>query len=993
MTHHLPLYTILLGSASILSSVLAIHAWRHRQIAGALSLSILMAMVAGWSLGYAFELGVTNLATKVFWGRLEYIPIAAIPFVWLLFAVEYAQHQVRSARKVLIGLSIAPVITILLQLTGDWHGLVWSSTRINSDGPFPILQVTYGPWFWVHTVSSYLLLLLGSLLMVQQIRRTNYLFRWRSVLLLSAVLLPWLGNAIYLAGISELDLTPFAFMFTGLLLTWSIVGFRLLDLKPVAREVALESMRDGVLVLDQQRRIVDLNPAAARIFGVTPAQVIGQAVERLHEGLHYCLHEGASAPESQGELSVGASAERRIFEWRASPVYDRYGRAGGRIVLLRDVTEERRSAEERQQLIAMIEHSDDLIGMADLQGRMLYLNAGGRRMVGLSSLEAEVGQTMFDFLVADDLPYFCETIIPEVLRLGHWRGDIRYRHFESGAPIAIYASIFLVRSLETGEPRAFATVSRDITARKRAETLLRQQAHYLTMLNAMGQAAIEIASTDLLLQTLSRQMGELVGGDACWIECESLTAASAVPMMATHEHRDGAEKVAVVERKAAVPAALDGVVIVEDLRSGSEDLESGYVDRPDLRGEYCSAMVVPLLNGGERIGRAVVAFRQPRRFTPEEITMGEQAGRQIALALSRASLYEEVTSQNRRLEAMISTSRDGVALVGVNQRILVLNQATLRLLDLPGTPADWTGRHLREMIDTVGRANPEIATIIETELRRVLGGDRTPGTGEFTRGSHTVAWQTFQVRASAPASGRLVVLRDISEERALDQMRNDLIHTMVHDLRNPLTAIHAALSLLQLFPDTSREVKETTQIALESSQKMLKMVSDILDLNRLESRKLPLHRIKIALPAIIANTVAQLTPAARARNQRLMYDVPEDLPSVYIDVDIIQRILQNLIVNAIKFTPEHGLISIEVFQRDERPGELLVAIRDTGPGIPEALRKRLFGKFVKGDHPESGSGLGLAFCRLAVEAHGGTIEVSSTPGQGSTFTFSLPVAA
>ncbi len=986
MTHHLPLYTILLGSASILSGMLAIHAWRHRQIAGALSLSILMALVAGWSLGYAFELGVTDLATKVFWGRLEYIPIAVIPLVWLLFAVEYAQHEVRSARKVLIGLSIAPVITILLQLTGDWHGLVWSSTRINSDGPFPILQVTYGPWFWVHTVSSYLLLLLGSLLMVQQIRRTNYLFRWRSVLLLSAVLLPWSGNAIYLAGVSELDLTPFAFMLTGLLLTWSIVGFRLLDLKPTAREVVLESMRDGVLVLDQQRRIVDLNPSAARIFGVTPVQVIGQAVERLHEGLHCCLHEGAAAPDSQGELSVGAGAERRIFEWRASPVHDRYGRAGGRIVLLRDVTEERRSAEERLQLIAMVEHSDDLIGMADLQGRMLYLNAGGLRMIGLSSLEAALERVMFEFLFPEDLSYFYETIVPEVQRLGHWRGDIRYRHFESGAPIPIYASIFLVRSLETDEPRAFATVSRDITARKRAETLLRQQAHYLTVLNAMGQAAIEISSTDLLLQTLSCQMGELLDADACWIERESLAVTSAVAVMATHEHRDGAEKVAVVERKAAVPAAPDGVVIIEDL-------QHGYVDTPDLSTEYCSAMVVPLLNGGERIGRAVVAFRQPRRFTPEEITMGEQAGRQIALALSRAKLYEEVTSQNRRLEAMISTSRDGVALVGVNQRILVLNQATLRLLDLPGTPADWTGRHLREMIETVGRANPEIATIIETELRRVLGGDRTPGTGEFTCGSHTVVWQTFQVRASAPASGRLVVLRDISEERALDQMRNDLIHTMVHDLRNPLTAIHAALSLLQLFPDTSREVKETTQIAMESSQKMLKMVSDILDLNRLESRKLPLHRIKIALPAIIANTVAQLTPAARARNQRLMYDVPEELPSVYIDLDITQRVLQNLIVNAIKFTPEHGLISIEVFQRDERPGELLVAIRDTGPGVPEALRKRLFGKFVKGDHPESGSGLGLAFCRLAVEAHGGTIEVSSTPGQGSTFTFSLPVAA
>lgn len=984
MTHHLPLYIVLLGSGSILSGVLAIHAWRHRQITGALSLSILMAMVAGWSLGYAFELGVTNLATKVFWGRLEYIPIAAIPPAWLIFALQYAQHEAWRARRLLLGISIVPALTVLLQFTSPWHGLVWSSTRLDFDGPFPMLRVTYGPWFWVHTVYSYLLLLLGSVLMVQHIRQTNYLFRWRSVVLLGAVLLPWLGNAAYLAGASDLDLTPFAFTLTGLLLTWSIVGFRLLDLTPTAREVVLESMRDGVLVLDHHGRIVDLNPAAARIFGVLPARVVGQAVESLHEGLRHRLHE--VAPDSQGELSVGAGAERRIFEWRASPVYDRYGRAGGSIVLLRDVTEERRSAEERQQLIALVEHSDDLIGMADLEGKMLYLNVGGQRMVGLRNLEAGLERVMFDFLFPEDLPYFYKTIVPEVQRLGYWRGDIRYRHFESGAPIPIHASIFLVRSLETGEPRAFATVSRDITARKRAETLLRQQAHYLTVLNAMGQAAIEIANTDLLLQTLSRQMGELLGADACWIERNSLAGAPAVPMMATFGHREGAEPVATVDGKAAAPAAPDSVVVVEDL-------QNGYVDTLDLRTEYRSAMVVPLLHGAERPGRAVIAFRQPRRFTPEEIALGEQAGRQIALALSRASLYEEVANQNRRLEAMISTSRDGVALIGVNQRILVLNQATLRLLGLPGTTADWTGRPLSEVIETVGRADPEIATIIETELRRVLGGDRTPGTGEFTRGSHTVVWQTFQVRAGAPASGRLVVLRDVSEERSLERMRNDLVHTMVHDLRNPLTAIHAALSLLQLFPDTSREVRETTQIAMESSQKMLKMVSSILDLNRLESRKLPLHRIRIALPALIADTVAQLTPAARAKNQRLIYEVTEELPAVYVDVDITQRILQNLIGNAIKFTPENGLISIQVLQRDDQPGELLVAIRDTGPGIPETLRARLFGKFVKGDHPESGSGLGLAFCRLAVEAHGGKIEVASAPGQGSTFTFTLPVAA
>ncbi|MCX7791737.1 MAG: PAS domain S-box protein, partial [Chloroflexaceae bacterium] len=523
MTYHLTFYTILLGFVCILSSVLAIHTWRHRRISGALTVSILMTLVAGWSLGYMFELASANLATKVFWGRLEYIAIVAIPPAWLVFALQYGEYQAWRSRRLATALAIVPIVTVLLQFTGDWHGLVWSSAQIDPDGPFPMLRVTYGPWFWVHTAYSYLLLLLGTILMLRQIFQRNYLFRWRSVILLSAVLLPWLGNALYLARVSPLDLTPFAFALTGSLLTWSIVGFRLLDLTPIAREVVLESMGDGVLVLDQQGRVVDLNPAAARIFGVVPARVVGQAVESLHQGLRDLGNEGAVIPESQSELRIGEGTAQRIFERRSSPVYDRYGRSGGRIVLLRDVTEERRSADERQQLITLIEHSDDLIGMADLEGKMLYLNFGGQRMVGLKNLDAALDRRMYDFLFPDDLAYFCETVVPEVQRFGYWRGDLRYRHFAEGSPIPVYASIFLVRSTQTGQPLAFATVSRDITERKRAETQLRQQAHYLTVLNAMGQAAIEIANTDLLIQTLSRQMGELFGADDCWIECEPPT--------------------------------------------------------------------------------------------------------------------------------------------------------------------------------------------------------------------------------------------------------------------------------------------------------------------------------------------------------------------------------------------------------------------------------------------------------------------------------------
>ena len=249
--------------------------------------------------------------------------------------------------------------------------------------------------------------------------------------------------------------------------------------------------------------------------------------------------------------------------------------------------------------------------------------------------------------------------------------------------------------------------------------------------------------------------------------------------------------------------------------------------------------------------------------------------------------------------------------------------------------------------------------------------------------------------------GRLLVLRDVTEERLAERMRDDLIRTMVHDLRNPLTSLYMALQFMDqpradnLLPNQ----RAMLEIALHSTQRMSKLVDNILDVSRLETGQMPLERPPVWLDEFIAGVIRGQSLLAAQKKLRLESDVPPMLPPAWADSRLVERTLENLIGNAIKFTPAGGLVRVAaqtVGHEDNGQGaqvsEVSVSVSDDGPGITPDLQGRLFQKFVTGRQHESGSGLGLTFCKLAIEAHGGRIWVESELGQGTTFTFTLPIA-
>jgi signal transduction histidine kinase len=199
-----------------------------------------------------------------------------------------------------------------------------------------------------------------------------------------------------------------------------------------------------------------------------------------------------------------------------------------------------------------------------------------------------------------------------------------------------------------------------------------------------------------------------------------------------------------------------------------------------------------------------------------------------------------------------------------------------------------------------------------------------------------------------------------------------------------------ALNLMQMLQKPEDDTDDLLQIAVRSTNRMLDLVNAILDVSRLESGQIALNRSWQSLNNLAEEVLALQSPLANAKHQQLLNSLPKQLPQIWADDDLIRRVFQNLIGNAIKFTPDDGQITVTAQLLDDDQSQVLVAISDTGPGIPLDLRSRLFEKFVTGTEAGIGSGLGLALCRLAIEAHGGTIWIEDNVDQGTIFKFTLP---
>ncbi|TMB84519.1 MAG: PAS domain S-box protein, partial [Chloroflexi bacterium] len=343
---------------------LALVAWRRRSAPGATAFILLMLGVALWSLGNVVTLGSSDLPTVVFWDNVTWLGTVMAPTAWFVFALQYTGRAQWLTRRVVVLLVVEPLVTLLLAWTNGAHGLITSTLVLDTSASYTAQIVTYGAWFWVNIVYTYLLILLGTLLIgvfIQALIRSASLYRGQVGALLIATIVPWVASALTISGLSPfpaLDLTPLGFTITGLALAWSLFRYRLLDLAPVARHAVVESMSDAVIVLDQRNRITDLNPAAQGILGRPLLALVGQPLAEVASHWPEQVERYSGVMEAHEEMVLTVGEMPRSFDLRISPLYHRSGSFVGRLIILRDITERKQAmqalerAREEQEAIA-----------------------------------------------------------------------------------------------------------------------------------------------------------------------------------------------------------------------------------------------------------------------------------------------------------------------------------------------------------------------------------------------------------------------------------------------------------------------------------------------------------------------------------------------------------------------------------------------------------------------------------------------------------------
>jgi PAS domain S-box-containing protein len=457
-------FTLLLFSA-IVSVALAVYAWRQRPTTGAASFSLMMAGLSIWLFSYMLEIITYDPTLRLIWSNLTFLGVTTVPVAWLLFSLEYTDRTRWLTRRNIALLYVEPLIILGLIWTNFSHSLFRTGAVIDLTGAIPKVQMIYGPAFWVHTAYSYILLVVGTVILGTAFFQASGLYRRQLGIILIGALIPWLANLLYvfpLDAIAYLDPTAMAFFVTGLLMAWAIFGYRLIDIMPVARNSVIENMQDGMMVLDNANRIIDINPAAEAILDCEASRVIGQAAAGVLAKWPELVARYQDVDFTMDEISVTTEGRTSYYALQISPLLNKRGRQSGRLVLLRNITKRKHTEEAYYTLVNQTSQAFAIIQ----DNRVQFANPALAEITHRTA--AQLAATPVDVLLNYIHPEDRAQLDLAQTRASH----LELRYLDGGEKVR-WLELTTSQIQYQGET-AVQVVLSDITEHKEVETLLRQ---------------------------------------------------------------------------------------------------------------------------------------------------------------------------------------------------------------------------------------------------------------------------------------------------------------------------------------------------------------------------------------------------------------------------------------------------------------------------------------------------------------------------------------
>jgi two-component system, NtrC family, sensor histidine kinase KinB len=446
----------------------------------------------------------------------------------------------------------------------------------------------------------------------------------------------------------------------------------------------------------------------------------------------------------------------------------------------------------------------------------------------------------------------------------------------------------------------------------------------------------------------------------------------------------------IVQMKDVVTSGLAGWVIQNKNYVVLQDTQKDERWLPRPRSGHSrlmsqSALCVPLMAREKLVGVLTIVHPRVNFFTDDYVSLQRAIADMAGIAIQNAELFEEVRTAQARyydlfeesIDPIIITDNKGMIIETNNEAALVTGYAKEELIhgainsihEISITKVGKKFEHLSENKPIIYESNLVgkllKRTPVEVHVSTIM-----------IAGEHYAQW----------------IFRDVKERKALDKLREDLSAMIYHDLRSPLANIISSLEIMTSMLPLSEEgsLKTVFEIANRSTERMQRMISGLLDINRLDSGQQIIDKKSISVNVIFNEAVETISPTAKSKEITIEQNLQPGIPKILMDADMIRRVLTNLLENSVKFSPNGSTVTIGA---KKEGGKVFLWVDDQGSGIPEDARERIFEKFVQLSTSQTtkGLGLGLAFCQLAVQAHGGTIWVDNLPQGGSRFSFTLPL--
>jgi PAS domain S-box-containing protein len=796
------------------------------------------------------------------------------------------------------------------------------------------------------------------------------------------------------------------------------------------RDAMAESLLDAsnpmVLATDMDGGFTYLNPSAERILGTRAAELVGKSymtevfapgeMERISQWLRKLHPSVASGPtvtpdpmrdcvnyvlqfppsqlrgiDLQLKRSDGAIFPATLY---LSAIRTGDGTPTGILAVALDQTlshrQERALRESRERYRDLFENANEMIATLNPAGQFVYVNPAWKSCFGLGDgdfNELESLEMVFSPDCRSEVGrHFRRALEGETVE----REPVR-THTVDGRVLDLELS--LSRRQKPGNPLGIRCLLRDITPQKQRERRLALQ---LVVSQIVGQSTSpEVASMRILESVCLSQ-----GWDAAmlWL----LNPGEDRLFFYSAWGAPGKRSEALIQESMGQSIGrgpdLPGRVWVQGRAVWLENLAAARDAGPAsarlqaaLRHGLVTGWAIPVRVGNRLI--AILEFYTQQRLREDRETMAtlETVCSSLGQMLARSREQDRVEELHRTQQILLDTIEDGICGADRSGRASLVNPAAGRLLG--ATPEELTGASVHDLLHghMPGGSNCGEDCALLRALTRHLSAASETTIYRRDGASFPAEFSLTPILEQGRVSGSVLSFRDISQRFALDRMKDEFVSTVSHELRTPLTSIRGALGLLSagLLGQMSDKAANLLRIALSNSDRLVRLINDILDLERIQSGREPLTFRPISLSEIVRQSIDGMQPVADAAGVQLIHDA--NSVQISADPDRLLQVLTNLLSNAVKFSPVGATVSVTL--REGSSG-VVISVIDQGRGIPADKLDTIFDRFQQVDASDSrqkgGSGLGLAICRTIVQQHGGHIWAERNSVVGSTFRVKLP---